>query len=103
MLSHLPSYMYVVTAMNCAVKHVSKKSGGMLTGGKGIMQTLHQRIHVTYQYAVHFTQHLFALDNPLLYNVIQDSAPGQPQGIAPTRAEEDATRLLCFIDSGVVR
>jgi 3-dehydroquinate synthase len=54
------------------------------------MQTLHQRIHITYQYAVHFTQHLFALDNPLLYDVIQPSM-------------QNEARLLCVIDSGVVQ
>ena len=34
------------------------------------LQTIHQRISVTFGYEVHFTKGLFQLDNPLLARII---------------------------------
>src|SRR5436190_20573404 len=53
------------------------------------MQTIHQTIQITYRYSVHFTNHLFAPENPLLRDVISVEGPKSPKNI------------LCIIDSQV--
>src|SRR5713226_4087877 len=53
------------------------------------MQLIHQTVQVSYYYAVHFTQQLFACDNPLLRDVISGGDMQPPK------------EILCVVDRGV--
>src|SRR6266849_6698912 len=53
------------------------------------MQPIHQMVQVSYHYAVHFTQQLFACDNPLLRDVISGGDMQPPK------------KILCVVDRGV--
>ncbi len=53
------------------------------------MQPIHQTVQVRYHYAVHFTQQLFACDNPLLRDVISGGDMQPPK------------KILCIVDRGV--
>src|SRR5258708_23452099 len=53
------------------------------------MQLIQQTVQVSYHYAVHFTQQLFACDNPLLRDVISGGDMQPPK------------KVLCVVDSGV--
>src|SRR5713101_72501 len=53
------------------------------------MQPIHQMVQVSYHYAVHFTQQLFACDNPLLRDVISGGDMQPPK------------KILCIVDRGV--
>jgi len=53
------------------------------------MQPIHQTVQVSYHYAVHFTQQLFACDNPLLRDVISGDDMQPPK------------KILCVVDRGV--
>src|SRR6266496_3999687 len=53
------------------------------------MQLIHQTVQVSYHYAVHFTQQLFACDNPLLRDVISGGDMQPPK------------KILCVVDRGV--
>ena len=53
------------------------------------MQLIHQTVQVSYHYAVHFTQQLFACDNPLLRDVINGGDMQPPK------------KILCVVDRGV--
>ncbi len=53
------------------------------------MQLIHQTVQVSYHYAVHFTQQLFACDNPLLRDVISGG------DMQPSK------KILCVVDRGV--
>ncbi|MFA7172387.1 MAG: 3-dehydroquinate synthase [Kiritimatiellia bacterium] len=53
------------------------------------MTTIHQKFTVSFEYSVHFTHHVFDLDNSLL----AETMPSRPDG---------AARALVVIDSGVV-
>ena len=53
------------------------------------MQPIHQTVQVSYHYAVHFTQQLFACDNPLLRDVISGGDMQPPK------------KILCVVDRGV--
>lgn len=57
-----------------------------------VMQPIHQAIQVTYRYSVHFTNHLFACENPLLRDVI--NCVGDMQS---------PKKILCVVDHGVVQ
>ncbi len=52
------------------------------------MQPIHQTIQVTYTYSVHFTNHLFAHQNPLLRHVVSVGNMKPPK------------KILCVIDRG---
>ncbi len=54
------------------------------------MQPLHQTVQVTYHYAVYFTDHLFAIPNTLLRDVIRSDTPDMPP-----------KKILCIIDQGL--
>ncbi len=53
------------------------------------MQPIHQTVQVSYHYAVHFTQQLFACDNPLLRDVISGGDMQSPK------------KILCIVDREV--
>jgi len=53
------------------------------------MQPIHQTVQVRYDYAVHFTEQLFACDNPLLRDVISGGDMQPPK------------KILCIVDRGV--
>ncbi|PSF38497.1 3-dehydroquinate synthase [Aphanothece hegewaldii CCALA 016] len=53
--------------------------------------TIKQQIPVTFRYNVHFTEHLFDLDNPLLAQVVAADNRLSPRG------------AIAIVDSGVVR
>lgn len=53
------------------------------------MQLIHQTVQVSYHYVVHFTQQLFACDNPLLHDVISGGDMQPPK------------KILCVVDRGV--
>ncbi len=55
------------------------------------MQPIHQCVQVTFRYPVHFTQGLFARDNPLLRDVICADQ------------EANSRKVICVIDRDVVR
>jgi 3-dehydroquinate synthase len=55
------------------------------------LTTIQQDIQVNYRYAVHFTQDVFAADNPLLKDVVAQDAVEAPQ------------KLLAVVDRGVHR
>ncbi len=55
------------------------------------MESIHQVVHVTYRYSVHFTEHLFAHDNVLFLNVISDDD------------RKLATDFLCVVDRRVAQ
>ncbi len=55
------------------------------------MQPIHQSVQVTFRYPVHFTQGLFARDNPLLRDVICADQ------------EANSRKVICVIDRDVVR
>jgi len=46
------------------------------------LQTIHQRVSVTFRYEVHFTKGLFQLDNPLLARIVAADANSPRQAIA---------------------
>lgn len=48
--------------------------------GSGL-QPIHQTVHVTFEYGVHFTRDLFAPSNPLFYDVVAADAPPSPSKI----------------------
>src|SRR5215207_8544465 len=52
---------------------------------------IEQRVEVSFRYRVLFTEHVFAVDNPLLMETIASSEAATP------------TRFLCVIEEGVVR
>src|SRR6266700_5292932 len=54
------------------------------------MHPIHQTIHVTYQYTVHFTNHLFSAENALLKDVVESAA-----------SLPSAQKVLCIVDRGV--
>jgi 3-dehydroquinate synthase len=53
------------------------------------MLPIHQCVQVTYHYSVHFTNHLFALENLLLRDIINVGDGKLPK------------KMLCVVDSGV--
>src|SRR5712691_12251065 len=53
------------------------------------MQLIHQTVQVSYHYAVHFTQQLFACDNPLLRDEISGGDLQPPK------------KILSVVDRGV--
>src|SRR6266699_3584092 len=53
------------------------------------MLPIHQSVQVTYHYSVHFTNRLFALENPLLRDVVNIGDAKSPK------------KILCIIDSWV--
>jgi 3-dehydroquinate synthase len=46
------------------------------------LQTIHQRVSVTFRYEVHFTKGLFQLDNPLLARIVASGETSPKQAIA---------------------
>jgi len=59
------------------------------------MQPIQQSLQVTYHYSVHFTNHLFVRENPLLRDVI---------GAGDSRVRDPARpprKILCVVDRGV--
>ncbi len=56
-----------------------------------MLQPIYQAFQLNYRYIVHFTDHLFAPENPLLQDVIRNAGD-----------REGPQKLLCVIDRGVV-
>ena len=55
-----------------------------------ILLSIHQTVQVIYNYPVHFTEHLFACENPLLQDVIGSIGD-----------METPKKILCVVDRGV--
>ncbi len=54
------------------------------------MRSIYQTVQVTYSYPVHFTNHLFACENPLLRDVVSNVGDMKPP-----------KKTLCVVDHGV--
>jgi 3-dehydroquinate synthase len=52
---------------------------------------IEQRVEVTFQYRVLFTEHVFAVDNPLLAETLESSYAARP------------AKFLCVVEDGVLR
>jgi 3-dehydroquinate synthase len=59
---------------------------------QGMKRSIHQTFQVNYRYVVHFTNHLFLHENPLLRDVIRSASD-----------EEAPDKILCVVDRGVVQ
>ncbi|WP_421811459.1 3-dehydroquinate synthase [Flagellimonas sp.] len=57
---------------------------------KNTLPTIHQEFKVRYTYQLHFTQHLFAVENPLFKNVLAEYRPNHP------------IKCLFVVDQGVL-
>ena len=70
------------------------RSGGVARSEEwntsGSMQAIHQAVQVTYRYALHFTNHLFACENSLLRDVISSASD-----------IDSSRKILCVVDRGV--
>lgn len=53
------------------------------------LQTIHQRVSVTFRYEVHFTKGLFQLDNPLLARIV-------------TAGENSPKQAIAIVDAGLL-
>jgi 3-dehydroquinate synthase len=57
---------------------------------RSTIETIHQRVQVTYDYPVHFTDDVFAVDNPILRSLC-----------APNEGRQE-TKVLCVVDGGLL-